>query len=96
MKVRIASQTSCSDKNFAVKLLQLYFTKEELSIDELNVNGKNMRGQKVNKIALDQTKVEFIKERVMNRVNGDEKIKKIIWNQCVSAMNKKIREIKCK
>ena len=94
--MRLAAQTSCSDKNFAVKLLQLYFTKEQLSIDDLNVYGKNMRGQNSNKVALDKTKVELIKERVMNRVNGDEKIKKIIWDQCVSAMNKKIREIKSK
>ena len=95
-KIRVASESACSDKNFAVKLLQIFFTNDELCVPNLNVYGKNMRGNNEQKVALDDVRVESIKERVMNRVNGDIKFKKMVWDQCVSAMNKKIKEIKDK
>jgi hypothetical protein len=55
-----------------------------------------MRGHNEQKLALDAIRLDSIKERVMHRLDGDLKYKKMIWDQCVSAMNKKIKEIKDK
>jgi hypothetical protein len=95
-KIRKANESACSDKNFAVKLLQIFFNTYELSVENLNVYGKNMRGHNEQKLALDAIRLDSIKERVMHRLDGDLKYKKMIWDQCVSAMNKKIKEIKDK
>ena len=93
-KIRKESDLACSDHNFAVRLMLVFFTANELRVDNLNVYGKTMRGNKDEKVSLDPERVGFIKERVYNRLNGDEKFKKTIWNGCISAMNKKIGEIR--
>ena len=57
-KTRTASETACSDANYAVKLLELFFKKEELQ--EPNVYGKQFKGVQNNKNALDEQKVALI------------------------------------
>ena len=94
VKIRKASQTSCSDQNFAVNLMQIFFQNHELVLDNLNVYGKNLKGMNEKKLALDEKRVEFIQHRVRNRLNGDEKMNKLVWDQCVSAMNKKLGQLR--
>ena len=54
----------------------VYFKDDELRDDNLNVYGIKMRGNKDEKVSLDPERVGFIKERVLNRQNGYEKLKK--------------------
>ena len=44
LKIRVACESACSDKNFDLKLLQIFFTNDELCVPNLNVHRKNMRG----------------------------------------------------
>jgi hypothetical protein len=43
-QIRVACESACSDKNFVFKLLQIFFTNDELCVPNLNVHRKNMRG----------------------------------------------------
>jgi hypothetical protein len=95
-KIRKESELACSDSNFAVRLMRVFFKDDELRVENLNVYGQTMRGTYDEKVSLDPERVGFIKERVLNRWNGDEKLKKTISSGCVSAMNKKIRELRSK
>ena len=48
----------------------VYFKDDELRVDNLNVYGKIMRSNKDEKVSLDPERVGFMKERVLNRLNG--------------------------
>ena len=69
----------------------VYFKDDELRVDNLNVYGKIMRSNKDEKVSLDPERVGFMKERVFFQ-------KSIEWLRkgCISAMNKKIGEIRSK
>ena len=95
-RIRGASEMACSDANFSVKLLEIFFKKEELNQPNLNVYGKQFKGSDNHKIALDEKRVALIKDRVLQKVNGDCKYKKIVWTSCVSAMNKKLGQLRVK
>jgi hypothetical protein len=56
--------------------MRVFFKDDELRVENLNVYGKTMRGTYDEKVSLDPERVGFIKERVLNRLNGDEKFKK--------------------
>jgi hypothetical protein len=58
--------------------MRVFFKDDELRVENLNVYGKTMRGTYDIKVSLDPERVGFIKERVLNRLNGDEKFKKTI------------------
>ena len=49
-KTRTASETACSDANYAVKLLELFFKKEELQEPNVYVYGKQFKGVQINKM----------------------------------------------
>lgn len=97
-RIQAASEMACSDANYSVKLLEIFFKNDELNKPNLNVYGKHFKGSDIDKIALalDEKRVALIKERVMKKVNGDNKLKKTVWTSCVSAMNKKLGQIRAK
>ena len=51
-------------------MMLVYFKDDELRDDNLNVYGIKMRGNKDEKVSLDPERVGFMKERVLNRLNG--------------------------
>ena len=95
-KIRVASELACSDTNFAVKLMEVFFDANELTLPNLNVSGKQFNGSTDPKVGLDPERVDAIKTRVYNRLNGDEKSKRTMWNACIGAMNKKLCQLRSK
>ncbi len=69
-KIRVASELAFSDKYFAVKLLLIFFTNDELCVHNLYVYGKNMRGNNEQKVALDDIRLGCNKECA---ISGDIK-----------------------
>ena len=62
--------------------------------DNVNVYGRGSRGSNDNKTSLDADKIKKIKQLVMNRMNGTQEEKTKGWSKCVSAMNKKLIQLR--
>ena len=77
-----------SASNFCVQLMLKIFKKTELF--NHNVYGRivNTPGCCLNKNALDETRIDFIREKLFSFYPTEEKKK--IWSKCVKAMNDKI------
>ena len=69
---------------------------DELTLPNLNVRGQKSKGTSVEKIGLDPLRVELIEERIMAKVEGNDKAKKSKWTSCVDAMNKKLASFRLK
>jgi hypothetical protein len=73
-----------------------FLIEDELTIPNLNVRGKKHKGSNEEKVGLVAEKLELIKDRVMKRVRGNDKNNRTVWNGCVSAMNKKLIQLRLK
>jgi hypothetical protein len=93
-KIIAASEKCCSETNYAVQLLLVYFAPHELQAENVNVYGRGSRGSNDNKTSLDADKIKKIKQLVMNRMNGTQEEKTKGWSKCVSAMNKKLIQLR--
>jgi hypothetical protein len=58
-KILIASQRACSNQNFAVQLMEIFFNEDELTIPNLNVRGQKHKGSNEDKVGLDAEKLEL-------------------------------------
>ena len=77
------SRKSCSEGNFAVKLLQLIFTKDQLV-------GRNCNGKR-GKLPLEKLKLEVIKQAVSKVYSLNQASKEEVWKKCVVAMDEFLR-----
>ena len=96
-EIILIKNRSHSLKSFAASLLLKYFNPEELSQPNVNLYGRNANGLNAEAPnALDQLRVNKIKEVVLSYVDGDESVKNRIWRDCSNAMSKKISDVKKK
>lgn len=77
------SRKSCSEGNFAVKLLSKIFSKYQL-------HGKNCNG-KCGKQPLDKLKLEVIKQAVLKVYSLNQTCKDEVWKKCVIAIDEFLR-----
>jgi hypothetical protein len=93
-KIRDLWNNSCSQSNFAVKLMEYFFSIQELIDPKVNVSGRTMNGGENSMIILDEIRLKKIKQIVLEKVAGDDTIKKFAWSQATKAMSKKMSFLK--
>jgi len=86
------AQKSQSTENMAALLMLKFFSTEELTISNVNVRGISMN-KKEKAVGLDPKRVELIRRYCLDRSDMKDEPDKA-WSKCVSAMNKKIFELK--
>ena len=83
-------RSTISPQNFAVRLMLKCFDSNELSRNK-NVYGRIYKKDVKQKKALDESRIDFIRETVF-KYYPDE-VKRICWPKCIKSMNDKIRYI---
>jgi hypothetical protein len=86
-------RSTISPQNFAVRLMLKCFDSNELSKNK-NVYGRIYKKDVKQKKALDESRIDFIRETVF-RYYPDE-VKRSCWPKCIKSMNDKIRYINSK
>lgn len=86
------SQKAQSTEHMATLLMLKFFSTEELTINNVNVRGISMN-KKEKSVGLDPKRVEIIRKYCLDRSDMKDEPHKA-WAKCVSAMNKKIHELK--
>ena len=87
---------SCSLKNYGVKLLEYYFTRNELIDPNVNERGQTVKGSDKVMSGLDPQRLELIKNNVLSYKTGSEDEKLAFWRGTHRAMNAKMAELKMK
>ena len=75
-EVKKLKEKSHSHGNFAVKLLNVYFTNHELSNPNIILNEKKSNGSANQPKALDHVKISEIKDEALAYVQGPDEVKK--------------------
>jgi hypothetical protein len=85
---------ACSLTNFAVKMMQKLFSKEELSHPLVTVNGNKPKGDGPQRRALSPVRIGIIHDQVLSMADGDANQKIKQWKACVSGMHKKLSKLR--
>jgi len=85
---------SNSLRNFATNLMLEYYSVEELVNESTNVTGRAPNGVKATIRPIDPVRMSLIKNTALGYVNGNENLRKETWHSCISAMSKKVSEMK--
>ena len=85
---------SNSEGKFAVKLLDKFFSYDELSDPQVNLSGKKSNGSTNETRPLDPKRINEIKRIVLDFVQGGDTVKKVVWRTCEVAINKQLSRLR--
>ena len=77
---------------FAINLMQKLFTMDELTVKNVNVEGRARKGYKVPVVALSPTRVAELKRLSLENVAIDER--ESVWRECRQICNSKLSKLR--
>ena len=91
--LKIQNSTRGKPTLYSVKLMEFFFSKNELTDKNSNVLGNKPNGGEKKK-GLDSQRLHVIEELIKDSVEGDHEKKKAEWRSCTNAMNKKMSKFR--